>query len=132
MCKQNAYIYYLALGKILGNNPVRYCSKQKEKKIIIQLYKGHLKRETESLIIASLNKSFEQSMSKQKQKKNNSKCWLCGEKDEIINPIRSERSKLAWKEYKSRHNWRVTVICWCKWMEFDHVNKLPQQITNLY
>ncbi len=35
----------------------------------------------------------------------NSKCWLCGDRDETINHIISEYIKLAQKEYKTRHNW---------------------------
>ena len=33
------------------------------------------------------------------------KCRLCGEKDEMINHIENECSKLAQKEYKTRHAW---------------------------
>ena len=40
----------------------------------------------------------------------NSKCRLCGERDETINHIISECSKLAQKEYKVRHDWVGTVI----------------------
>ena len=35
----------------------------------------------------------------------NSKCRLCGVRDETINHIISECSKLAQKEYKARHDW---------------------------
>ena len=35
----------------------------------------------------------------------NSRWWLCGDRDEKINPIISECSKLAQKEYKTRHDW---------------------------
>ena len=35
----------------------------------------------------------------------NSKCRLCSERDETINHIISECSKLAQKEYKARHDW---------------------------
>ena len=34
----------------------------------------------------------------------NSKCRLCSERDETINYIISECSKLAQKEYKTRHD----------------------------
>ena len=40
----------------------------------------------------------------------NSKCRLCGDRDETINHIISECSKLAQKEYKARHNWVDKVI----------------------
>ena len=79
------------------------------------LRKGHFKRETESLLIAAKKKK------KKKKKKNNavrtndikvridkmqqnSKCRLCGDRDETINHIISECSKLAQKEYKTRHD----------------------------
>ncbi len=35
----------------------------------------------------------------------NSKCRLCGDRDETINYIISECSKLAQKEYNARHDW---------------------------
>ena len=42
----------------------------------------------------------------------NSKCRLCGERDEMINHIISECSKLAQKEYKTNHDWVGKVIYW--------------------
>ena len=48
----------------------------------------------------------------------NSKCWLCGDRDETINHIISECSKVAQKEYKTRHDWEV-----CKKFKFNHMNK---------
>ena len=55
----------------------------------------------------------------------NSKCRLCGDRDESINHIISECSKLAQREYKVRHNWVSKVIHWemCKKFKFDHTNK---------
>ena len=55
----------------------------------------------------------------------NSKCRLCGDRDETINHIISECSKLAQKEYKARHDWVGKVIHWemCKKFKFDHTNK---------
>ena len=55
----------------------------------------------------------------------NSKCRLCGDRDETINHIISECSKLAQKEYKTRHDWVGKVIHWemCKKFKFDHTNK---------
>ena len=55
----------------------------------------------------------------------NSKCRLCGDRDETINHIISECSKLAQKEYKIRHDWVGKVIHWetCKKFKFDHTNK---------
>ena len=55
----------------------------------------------------------------------NSKCRLCGDKVETINHIISECSKLAQKEYKTRHDWVGEMIHWemCKKFKFDHRNK---------
>ena len=55
----------------------------------------------------------------------NSKCRLCGDRDETINHIISESSKLAQKEYKARHDWVGKVIHWemCKKFKFGHANK---------
>ena len=55
----------------------------------------------------------------------NSKRILCDGKYETINQIMSECSKLAHKEYKTRHNWVGKVIQWelCKRLKFDHTNK---------
>ena len=53
----------------------------------------------------------------------NSKCN--GDRDETINHIISECSKLAQRGYKARHNWVGKVIHWemCKKFKFDHTNK---------
>ena len=55
----------------------------------------------------------------------NSKCRLCGDRDETINHIKSKCSKIALKEYKTRHDWVGKVIHWamCKKSKFDHTNK---------
>ena len=55
----------------------------------------------------------------------NSKCRLCGGRDETINHIISECNKLTLKEYKTRHDWLGKVIHWemCKKFKFDHTNK---------
>ncbi len=55
----------------------------------------------------------------------NSKYRLYGDRDETINHIISECSKLALKEYKTRHDCVVKVIHWevCKTLKFDHTIK---------
>ena len=55
----------------------------------------------------------------------NSKFRLCSDRDETINHIISESSKLAEKEYKTRYDWVGKVIHWemCKTFKFDHTNK---------
>ena len=55
----------------------------------------------------------------------NSKCRLCDDRNETINHIISECSKLAQKEYKTRHDRVSKVIHWemCKKFKFDPKNK---------
>ena len=55
----------------------------------------------------------------------NNKCRHCGDRDETINHMISECSKLAQKEYKTRHDWVGKVIHWemCKTFKFDPTNK---------
>ena len=55
----------------------------------------------------------------------NSKCRLCGEKDEMINHIISKCSKTAQNEYNSRHDWVGKMDHWelCKRLKFDHNTK---------
>ena len=91
------------------------------------LRKGNFKRETESLLIAAQNNAVITNHIKARIDKTqqNSKCWLCGDRDETINHIISECSKLAQKEYKTRHDWVSKGIHWemCKKFKVDHTNK---------
>ena len=88
--------------------------------------KGNFKRETESLLIAAQNNAMRTNHIKARIDKTqqNSKCRLCGDRDETINNIISECSNLAQKEYKTRHDWVGKVIHWemCKKFKFDHTN----------
>ena len=89
--------------------------------------KGNFKRETESLLIAAQDNAIRTNNIKARIDKTqqNSKCRLCGDWDETINYIISERSKLAQKEYKARHDWVGKVVHWemCRKFQFDHTNK---------
>ena len=91
------------------------------------LRKGNFKRETESLLIAAQNNDIRTNHIKTRIDKTqpNSKCRLCGDRAETINHIISECSKLAQKEYKTRHDWVGKVIHWemCKKFKFDHTHK---------
>ena len=91
------------------------------------LRKGNLKRETESLLIAAQDKAIKTNHIKARidKKQQNSKCRLCGDRDETINHTISEYSKLAQKEYKARHDWVGKLINWemCLKFKFDHTNK---------
>ena len=76
------------------------------------LRKGNLNRETESLLIAAQDNAIRTNHINARIDKTqqNSKCRLCGDRDETINHIISECSKLAQKEYKARHDWVGKVI----------------------
>ena len=91
------------------------------------LRKGNLKGETESLLIAAQNNAVRTKHIKVRIDKTlqNSKCLLYGDRDETIIHIISKYSKLAPKEYKTRHDWVDNVIDWelCKKFQFDHTNK---------
>ena len=95
-------------------------------KIWTWLRKGNFKRETESLLMAAQNSAIRTNHIKARIDKTqqNRKCRLCGNRDETINHIISECSKLAQKEYKARHNWVGKVIHWemCKKLKYDHAN----------
>ena len=89
--------------------------------------KGKFKRKTKSLRIAAQNNAIRTNHIKSRIDKmqQNSRCSLCGERDETINHIISECSKLAQKEYKTRHDWVGKLIHWelYKKFKFDHLNK---------
>ena len=91
------------------------------------LRKGNFKRETESLRMAAQKNAIRTNHIKARIDKTqqNSKCRLCADRDETINHIISECSKLAQKEYKTRHDWVGKVIHqeMCKKFKFDHTNK---------
>ena len=60
----------------------------------------------------------------------NSKCRLCGDRDETLNYIRNECNKLTQKVYKTKHDWGDKVIVWelCKKFKFDHTKMLYAQL----
>ena len=89
--------------------------------------KRKFKRETESLLIAVQNNTVKTNNIKVRIDKTqqNTKCRLFGDRDETNNHMISECSKLAQKEYKTRHDWVGKVINWkmYKRFKFDHTNK---------
>ena len=91
------------------------------------LRKGNFKRETEPLLIAAQNNAIRTKHMKARIDKTqqNGKCRLCNDRDETTNHIISECSKIAQREYKTRHDWVGKVILWeiCKKFKFDHANK---------
>ena len=70
------------------------------------LRKGNFKRETKSLLIAAQDSALKTNHIKARivKTQQNSKCRLCGDRDETINHIISECSKLAQREYKARND----------------------------
>ena len=82
------------------------------------LRKGNLKREIESFLITAQNNALRTNHIKVKidNTPQNSKCRLCIDRHETINYIISECSKLAQKEYRTRHEWVKKVSHWelCK------------------
>ena len=93
----------------------------------IGLRKGNFKRETKSLLVAAQNNAVRTSHIKTRiyKTQQNSKCKLCGDRDETIYHIISECSKLAQKEYTTRDDWVGKVIYWemCKKFKFGHTSK---------
>ena len=88
---------------------------------------GKKNPQTKSLLIAAQDNAIRTNHIKARIDKTqqNSKCRLCGDRDETINHIISECSKLAQKEYKARQDWVGKVIHWemCRKFQFDHTNK---------
>ena len=88
--------------------------------------KGKLHKEIESLQIAAQNNAIRTNHIKARIDKmqQNSKCNLCGDRDETTNHIINECSKLA-QDYRTRHDWvgKVIHLELCKKFKFDHTNK---------
>ena len=65
--------------------------------------KGNFKRETESLLITAQNKDIRTNHIKARivKKATKNSCRLCDDRDETVNHMISECSKLAQKEYKT-------------------------------
>ena len=94
-------------GKQLYDRFKRLINNISHQKTWTWLRKGNFKRETESLLIAAQDNAIRTNHIKARIDKTqqNSKCRLCGDRDETINHIISECSKLAQREYKAGHNW---------------------------
>ena len=91
------------------------------------LRKWNPKRETESLLIAAQDNAIRTNHIKARIDKTqrNSKCRLCGDRDETINHIISQISKLAQKDFMTKHEWVGKVIHWeiFRKFQFAHTNK---------
>ena len=75
---------------------------------------GDLKRETESLIVATQNQSIRMNLVKAKIDKSQKDmvCRLCKKADESIDHVVSGCRKLAQKEYKKRHDNLRKIVNW--------------------
>ena len=86
-----------------------------------------MKRGTELLLIGAQNNAIRTYYIKEKNdcSQQNSKCSLRCDKDEAVNHIIREFSKLAQKEYKSRHDWLAKEIHkeLSKKLKFNHAVK---------
>ena len=73
-----------------------------------------MKRETESLIVATQNQSIRTNLIKAKIDKSqkDTLCRLCKKADESIDHVVSGCSKLAQKEYKRRHDNLGKIVHW--------------------
>ena len=109
-------------GKQLYDRFKRLINKISHQKTWTWLRKGNLKRKIAAQDNAIRTNHIKVRIDKTQQ---NSKCRLCGGRDETINHIISECSKLAQKEYKARHDWVGEAIHWemCRKFQFDHTNR---------
>ena len=89
----------------MGRKTILWTFKTTNKKTLMWLKKGNLKRKTESFQTAAQNNALRTNHIKSRIDKTqqNSKCTLCGDRDETINHT-SKISKLVQKEYKTRHD----------------------------
>ena len=109
-------------GKQLYRCFKRLINNTSHEKTWIWLWKGNFKIETAAQNNAVRTNHIIAEIDKTQQ---NRKCRLCSDRDETINHIKSEYSKLELKEYKTRHDWVGKGIHWemCKKFKFDHTNK---------
>ena len=113
-------------GKQLYGRFKRLINNISQEKTWTWLRKGNFKRETESLLIAVQDNAIRTNHIKARidRTQQNSKCRLCGNRDETINHI-SECGKLALMEYKTSRDWVGKVIHreMCKKFKSDHTDK---------
>ena len=96
------------------------------------LRKGNLKRETESLLIVAQNNAVRIKASIDKTQQN-SRCSLCGDRNETINHMISECSKLAQKEYKIGQGDSLGIVQEFEVLPYDQVVMLiPESVLETY
>ena len=113
-------------GKLLHGRFKRLINNISHDKTWTCLRKENFKREIETLLMAGQNIAITTNHIKVRIDKTqqNSKRRLCSDRDEIINHMISECSKLAQKEYKARDDWVGKLIHWemLKKFKFDHAH----------
>ena len=89
--------------------------------------KGNLKRETKPLLIAAQYSAIKTNCFKSKidKREQNSKYKLCGDREKMVDHIKSQCSKHAQKDYKTRHDRVGKLTRWelCKKLKFEHTSK---------
>ena len=84
-------------------------------------------REKNDFLIAAQNKVIRTNDVKARIDKTqqNSRCRLCGDRDETINLIISECSRLVQRVFWNWHDWMGKGVHWelCKEFKFEHTNK---------
>ena len=126
--------------KALHGQYLRQTKEVMSEQSCVWLQNGDLKRETESLIVAAQNQSIRTNLDKAKIDKSqkDTLCRLCKKADESIYHVFSVYSKLAQKEYKTRHDdlgklvhWKLARKCnfeaGDKWYEHDSENVLERE-----
>lgn len=78
---------------------------------------GHLKRETETLVMSRTSRTINAKIEKTQK---NSKCCLYGGRYETLNYINNECKRVTFEDYKNMHDRVARVICWelCKGILF--------------
>ena len=99
------------------------------------LRKENFKTETESFLKAEQSNAMRtnQIIARIDKTQQNSKCRLCSDRDETINPMISKCSKLSQKEYKPRHDQvgKVILLELCKKLKFNHTRRTLETWENL-
>ena len=100
--------------KVLHGQYLRQTKEVRTDQCWAWLQNGHLKRETESLIVTAQNQSMRANLVKERIDKSqgDSLCRVCRKVDESIDHIVSGCSKLAQKENKRRHDNLGKIVPW--------------------
>ncbi|XP_067944516.1 uncharacterized protein [Watersipora subatra] len=113
--------------KPMNRQHLRQTEDQAAKETWPWVKRGCLKRETESLIIAAQDQALRTNYRKAKIEKSTTdpKCRLCKQNDETVSHTVSECSKIAYTEYKGRHDKVASAVHWsiCKKDELPHTEQ---------